>query len=74
MKINLLRFILFVGLFLCFSINAQNCSFTKKLNYKDGSTGCLDKLPFANETPKGNDRKLTELVADDVFINIIIVK
>jgi len=63
MRILFRLFLIHIGLFYFYAANAESCNFTTKLTYKDGTTGCLESLPYANEIPEGQKEKLIKLVA-----------
>jgi len=63
MKFFLRLLLINLAIFCCLSANSENCNFTTKLTYKDGTTGCLESLPYANEIPEGQKEKLIKLVA-----------
>ena len=62
MKFFCRTLIAFIACLLVGNANSSSCSFKTQLKYQDGSLGCLEDLPFANEILAGDDRKLTDVV------------
>ena len=54
-----------VGIAVCIFISqayAQTCSFKTQIKYLDGTTGCIEDLPIANQTADGDNLKLIDSI------------
>jgi len=62
MKFFLRLLLINLAIFCCLSANAENCNFKTKLTYIDGTSGCLESLPYANKVPQGHKNKLIAMI------------
>ena len=54
--------IAFIAFLLIGNVNASSCSFKTQLKYQDGSIGCVEDLPFANDIDKGLNEKIIDTI------------
>jgi len=54
--------IIFIACFLISSAYASSCGFKTRLNFQDGSTGCIEDLPFANHIGFGKSDKVIDVI------------
>jgi hypothetical protein len=47
----------------CNMVNAESCNFTTKISFLDGTNGCAESLPYANDIPSEQKYKLIYLIA-----------
>ena len=55
-----------LGVCACFFISqayGQSCSFKTQIKYQDGSVGCIQDLPIANQIPNGETQKLIDVIS-----------
>ena len=54
----------------CHMVNAESCNFLTKLTFQDGTNGCVESLPFANDVPNEQKDKLINLIkfSKDYFV------
>ena len=62
----------FIGLIVIsyYMVNAESCNFTTKITFQDGTNGCVESLPFANDVPNEQKDKLINLIkfSKDYFV------
>jgi hypothetical protein len=70
-------FKLLVGLVVSLFISqayGQSCSFKTQIKYQDGSIGCIEDLPFANEVLEGENYSVADKVSKSSYYVVAISK